>query len=202
MQNQFGTNFHGILNIIQLSLPYFRIRQSGRYLIFSSTSGALGVPGLASYCATKYATEAIVESMLYEVDAYDIKATLVAPGPLRDDAQDASDPTWQTISRKLAVPLDSSTQAYRHFLIKPPSAPYDDVDAPAQHASKTARWLSGNQPTSAQKSAEVLWQLGHCKYPPLRLLLGSYAVESIRDRLRCITEEVSRCTVTRTKMDC
>ena len=36
----------GTLNIIQLSLPYFRGRGAGRYLIFSSTSGALGVPGL------------------------------------------------------------------------------------------------------------------------------------------------------------
>jgi hypothetical protein len=36
----------GTLNIIQLSLPYFRGRGAGRYLIFSSTSGALGIPGL------------------------------------------------------------------------------------------------------------------------------------------------------------
>ena len=32
--------------------------------------------------------------------------------------------------------------------------------------------------------------LGHCEFPPLRLLLGSYAVESIRDRLRSIIEEI------------
>ena len=45
-RNQLETNFMGTLNIIQLSLPYFRGRGAGRYLIFSSTSGALGVPGL------------------------------------------------------------------------------------------------------------------------------------------------------------
>ena len=82
---QFETNFFGTLNIIQLSLPYFRERNAGRYLIFSSTSGALGVPGLGPYCATKYAVEGLVESMLYEVDAFAIKATLVAPGHLRID---------------------------------------------------------------------------------------------------------------------
>lgn len=42
----------------------------------------------------------------------------------------------------------------------------------------------------AVKCAELVWQLGHCSYPPLRLLLGSYAIESIRDRLRSITEEL------------
>ncbi|KAI7649173.1 NAD(P)-binding protein, partial [Hortaea werneckii] len=89
LRSQFETNFLGTLNIIQLSLPYFRQKSSsspgyddestpstsggtgggggggssgGRYLIFSSTSGALGVPGLGPYCATKYATEGLIES--------------------------------------------------------------------------------------------------------------------------------------------
>lgn len=32
--------------------------------------------------------------------------------------------------------------------------------------------------------------LGHCRFPPLRLLLGGFAVESVRDRLRCVIEEI------------
>ena len=35
IRNQFETNFIGTLNIIQLSLPYFRDRRAGRYIIFS-----------------------------------------------------------------------------------------------------------------------------------------------------------------------
>jgi ABC-type Zn2+ transport system substrate-binding protein/surface adhesin len=50
--------------------------------------------------------------------------------------------------------------------------------------------LGDEQPTSAVKAAELVWQLGHCSFPPLRLLLGSYAVESVRDRLRTIIEEI------------
>ena len=52
------------------------------------------------------------------------------------------------------------------------------------------QWLSDRQPSSAVKSAELVWQLGHCRFPPLRLLLGSFAVESVRDRLRSIIEEI------------
>ncbi len=52
------------------------------------------------------------------------------------------------------------------------------------------QWLGDKQPTSAVKAAELVWQLGHCSFPPLRLLLGSFAVESVRDRLRCVTEEI------------
>ncbi|ROW17461.1 hypothetical protein VPNG_00636 [Cytospora leucostoma] len=175
IRNQFETNFMGTLYIIQAILPYFRQQQSGRYLVFSSTSGALGVPGLGPYCATKYAVEGLIEAMLYEVDAFNIKATLIEPGLVR---RDESDPG--------ANPLPT----WGHFLIKPASEPYSHDSSPALHAKRMVTWLGDRQPTSAVKCAELVWQLGHCAYPPLRLLLGSYAIESIRDRLRSVTEEL------------
>ena len=175
IRNQFETNFWGTLNIIQLSLPYFRKRESGRYLIFSSTSGALGVPGLGPFCATKYAVEGLIESMLYEIDHFSIRATLVEPGHVRRDDTNTH-----------ASPLPT----FGHFFIKPASEPYASSTAPAGHAKRMIQWLGDRQPTSAVKAAELVWQLGHCSYPPLRLLLGRFAVESVRDRLRCVTEEI------------
>jgi NAD(P)-dependent dehydrogenase (short-subunit alcohol dehydrogenase family) len=175
LRNQFETNFMGTLHIVQASLPYFRENGGGRYLIFSSTSGALGVPGLGPYCATKYAVEGLIEAMLYEVDSFNIKATLVEPGLVRRDEPDTGDsplPTWG------------------HFLIKPASEAYSHATSPALHAKRMVQWLGDRQPTSAVKCAELVWQLAHCSYPPLRLLLGSYAIESIRDRLRSVTEEL------------
>lgn len=185
IRNQFETNFMGTLNIVQCSLPYFRERRAGRFMIFSSTSGALGVPGLAPYCASKYAVEGLIESMLYEIDSFNIKVTLVEPGHIRRDDSD-SVPGIPVSGNNLSSPLP----AFGHFLIKPASAPYSGPAAPAAHAKRVLQWLGDKQPTSAVRAAELLWQLGHCSYPPLRLLLGSYAVESIRDRLKCITEEI------------
>lgn len=184
LRNQFNTNFLGTLHIIQLSLPYFRAQNYGRYLIFSSTSGSLGVPGLGPYCATKYAVEGLIESMLYEIDIFNIKATLVEPGHVRLDEPDDHYP-----STPGAGP--PKPKRYGHFSIKAnPSEPYAALTSPAQHARRMVQWLNDRQPVSAVKSAELMWQLGHCNYPPLRLILGSYAVESIRDRLKSITEEV------------
>jgi NAD(P)-dependent dehydrogenase (short-subunit alcohol dehydrogenase family) len=179
IRGQFETNFMGTLNIIQLSLPHFRERGHGRYLMMSSTSGALGVPGLGPYCATKYAVEGLIESMLYEVDQFGIKATLVEPSHLRlDDHQE------------LAVGEEPKLPIFGHFKVKAASPPYQGKDSPAAHAKRMLVWMGEKQPTSAVKSAELIWQLGHCSYPPLRLLLGTYAVESIRDRLKCVTEEI------------
>lgn len=196
LRSQFETNFLGTLNIIQLSLPYFREQaakrkegeNAGRYLIFSSTSGALGVPGLGPYCATKYATEGLIESMLYEIDAFGINATLVEPGHMRLDEPTGLDD--KAVDGSVKESNNVKLKTYGHFFVKKPSAPYDTPTAPAGHARRVVQWLADRQPTSAVKSAELVWQLGHCKYPPLRLLLGSFAVESVRDRLRSIIEEI------------
>lgn len=114
--------------------------------------------------------------MLYEVDAFGIKATLVEPGHMRLDEPDSH---------------EMGLRRYAAFKVKGTSEAYADVHAPAQHAQRMVRWLVDRQPVSTVRSAELAWQLAHCRYPPLRLLLGNYAVESIRDRLRCIIEEVS-----------
>lgn len=190
IRNQFETNFMGTLNIIQSSLPYFRGRDDGRYLIFSSTSGALGVPGLGPYCATKYAVEGLVESMLYEVDQFNIKLTLVIAGHMRRD--DRVQPTSPGLVRHESAKgaHTASGKKYQHFRVLRPSPHYSSPDSPASHAQRMLQWIGDNQPTSAVKAAELCWQLGHCSYPPLRLLLGTFAVESIRDRLKSIIEEI------------
>ncbi|PGH04722.1 hypothetical protein AJ79_07001 [Helicocarpus griseus UAMH5409] len=188
IRNQFETNFTGTMNILEMSLPYFRRRRAGRYLIFSSTSGALGVPGLGPYCATKYAVEGLIESMLYEIDAFNIKGTLVEPGHMRRDDFDSPESPPGSIAPDLSH--SSPLPLFGHFLIKPASEPYRSHTAPAAHARRIIQWMGDKQPISAVKAAELVWQLAHCSYPPLRLLLGSYAVESIRDRLKCITEEI------------
>ncbi|KAF2637800.1 short chain dehydrogenase/reductase family protein-like protein [Massarina eburnea CBS 473.64] len=195
LRNQFNTNFLGTLHILQLSLPYFRAQNYGRYLILSSTAGALGVPGLGPYCATKYAVEGLIESMLYEIDVFNIKATLVEPGHVRLDEPDEQAVTGNPVSGNANAGGAGSgppkPKRYGHFFVKPtPSEPYSTPTSPAGHAKRMIQWLNDRQPVSAVKSAELVWQLGHCSYPPLRLLLGSYAVESIRDRLRSIIEEI------------
>jgi hypothetical protein len=122
--------------------------------------------------------------MLYEVDAFHIKATLVEPGHMRIDEATGLDDVG------VSTEHTGELRKYGHFLIKAPSAPYDSPTAPAGHARRLVQWMTDCQPVSAVKSAELTWQLGHCRYPPLRLLLGSVAVESVRDRLRSVIEEI------------
>ena len=43
---QFETNVTGLVNIVQSTLPYFRERGGGRYIVFSSLHGLISAPGL------------------------------------------------------------------------------------------------------------------------------------------------------------
>ena len=145
---------------------------------------------MGPYCATKYAVEGLIESMLYEVDCYNIKATLVEPGHVRRDEPEPPMGGEVRSPGDEAIQLAPLAMRFQAFNVMAPSARYAGPNAAAGHAKRMLQWLNDRQPTSAVKSAELVWQLGHCSYPPLRLLLGSFAVESIRDRLKSITEEI------------
>lgn len=116
----------------------------------------------------------------------DAVAQLEAP-PSRSSSQSSSARrTGSSKSKNLSAPT-----RFGHFYLQPHvSEAYDSLTSPAAHAKRAFIWFDKRQPTSAIRSAELVWQLGHCSYPPLRLLLGHYAVESVRDRLRCVIEEI------------
>jgi len=176
LRNQMETNFMGVFNIMHVTVPYFRKRKEGRYIMFSSTSGFLGFPGLGGYCASKWAVEGFVESLMYELEPFNVKVSLVIAGLAKRD-----EPTQDVYG-----PIPN----WGHFLIATPSSAYASVTSPAQHARRMVQWIRDKQITSGIKVAEMVWELAHCQSPPLRLLLGQHAVESMRDRLRFTLEEI------------
>lgn len=76
----FDTNYFGMLRVIQAALPLLRKQGSGHILGVSSGLGITAIPLLGFYCATKWAVEALHESLAQEVKAFGIKVTLVEPG--------------------------------------------------------------------------------------------------------------------------
>lgn len=138
----------GTVNILQLTLPYFRTRRSGNYLLFSSTAGSVGIPGLGPYCATKWAIEGLAESLMYEVEPLGVKVSIVVPGLSRRDEPDEN--------------LNGPAPMWGHFLLKPPADAYRATTSPAQHATRMIDWLKHREPTSAVRCAEIVWEV--CVY--------------------------------------
>ena len=76
----FDTNYFGTLRVIQAALPLLRQQGSGHIVGVSSTVALVGIPLIGFYCATKWAFEALHESLAQEVKPFGLKVTLIEPG--------------------------------------------------------------------------------------------------------------------------
>ena len=82
---EFDTNYFGTLRVIQAALPLLRRQGSGHILGVSSTLGHVAMPLIGQYCASKWAFEAIHESLAQEVKPFGINVTLIEPGAYATD---------------------------------------------------------------------------------------------------------------------
>jgi NADP-dependent 3-hydroxy acid dehydrogenase YdfG len=76
----FSLNVGGALRVTQAVLPAMRARHAGRVVLVSSLLGRIAVPMRAGYASSKWAIEALGETLALEAASYDIKVTLVEPG--------------------------------------------------------------------------------------------------------------------------
>jgi NAD(P)-dependent dehydrogenase (short-subunit alcohol dehydrogenase family) len=74
------TNYFGALRCIQALVPQMRERQSGCIINVSSVAGRLTSPPLISYCASKWALEALTEGLACEMKTFNVRVALVEPG--------------------------------------------------------------------------------------------------------------------------
>ena len=77
---QFDTNFLGTLRVIQAALPLLRQQGNGHIVGVSSTLGHVSMPLIGLYCATKWAFEALHESLAQEVKGFGVKVSIIEPG--------------------------------------------------------------------------------------------------------------------------
>jgi NAD(P)-dependent dehydrogenase (short-subunit alcohol dehydrogenase family) len=80
IRRQFETNLFGVIRMCQLVLPAMREQGWGRIVNIGSMGGRLTFPGGGIYHSTKYALEAISESLRFEVRGFGVEVVLVEPG--------------------------------------------------------------------------------------------------------------------------
>jgi NAD(P)-dependent dehydrogenase (short-subunit alcohol dehydrogenase family) len=74
------TNYFGAIRCIQALIPLMRQRRSGCIINVSSVAGRLCCPPLTSYCASKWALEALSEGLAAELKAFNVRVALIEPG--------------------------------------------------------------------------------------------------------------------------
>lgn len=109
MHAQFETNVFGVHRVIRATVPRLRDSGRGKVINVSSVAGRISTPFLGVYSASKFAVEALSDSLRVELRPFGIKVVVIEPGPIKTEfestARDASD-------RFLDEATDSAYAAY------------------------------------------------------------------------------------------
>ncbi|WP_406120615.1 SDR family oxidoreductase [Streptomyces sp. NBC_00989] len=80
VERLFQVNTLGALRVAQAVLPAMRERKAGRLVFVSSIQGRMVLPMIGPYGASKWALEALAETLTIETGHFGIKVSIVQPG--------------------------------------------------------------------------------------------------------------------------
>jgi len=148
---QIETNLFGVINVTKAAIPVMREQRAGRIIQVSSIGGRIGPVGRAPYAAAKWGVEGFSEVLAKELAPLGIKVTIVEPGGFRTDFAGAS------------TTIRAGRPEYEETVGK---------------VARFQRDYDGKQPGDPARAAAVLVHLASLDAPPLRLLLGSDAMNA------------------------
>lgn len=163
VRQMFEINVWGLTAMSRAVLPVMRKQRSGTIVNISSVGGITTFPSLSFYHATKFAVEALSESLSQEVEPLGIKVLIVEPGPFRTDwAGRSADEAPQTIA---------------------------DYAETAHLRARSSRDNSGKQPGDPVRAVKAIVKAVEAKQPPLRLLLGNPAFENAHKKIKLLQRD-------------
>ncbi len=151
VRNLYETNILGPLAVIKAALPLLRKQGGGHIIGTSSSLGHVTMPVIGYYCSSKWAFEAIHESLAEEVKPFGIKVTMIEPGAYATEF--GSQESLQ-FAAGLDVYTDMKTQLFDRL-----------------------RTMERGDP---EATPEAIFAIVDAKQPPLRFFLGSHNLPWIR----------------------
>ena len=110
IESQMQTNYFGMINCTKYFLPYFLKQNLGHIVNVASVGGSFGVPGIASYCATKFAMLGFSEGLHHELHGTNVGVTVVSPIMVRTALFDH--PSFKNFTKRATgISLSSETVA-------------------------------------------------------------------------------------------
>ena len=153
-----ATNLVGPIQLIRTALPHLRAQGGGRVIQISSYGGQVAFAGNSLYHATKWGIEGFVESVSQEVASFGIGMTIVEPGGARTEFRYGSAQVAEL------MPIYDATPAHSFLRMLDPK--------------------NGLAPGDPARMAARIIECVDVDPAPLRLVLGSQALESTLATLR------------------
>jgi NAD(P)-dependent dehydrogenase (short-subunit alcohol dehydrogenase family) len=163
-RTQFEVNVFGPLALIQAVLPAMRKRRAGVIVNVTSVSGLATWQGTGVYCASKFALEAVGETLADEVAGLGIRVINVEPGGMRTDYAGRS---LTRAARKIA-----------------------DYDATAHQSERILAGHTGQEKGDPAKMARHILAAADMPVPPRHLLLGADAMHYATRHMAALLEEL------------
>jgi len=109
IESQMETNYFGMVYCIKNFLPSMLGKKSGHIVNVASVAASFGLPGIASYCASKFAMLGFSEGLKHELHGTGVKVTVVSPIMVRTDFFDH--PSFEKMPKYSLTSLSSKTVA-------------------------------------------------------------------------------------------
>jgi NAD(P)-dependent dehydrogenase (short-subunit alcohol dehydrogenase family) len=163
--SQIDTNFWGTVHVCRAAIPVMRAQRAGHIMNITSIGGRRGRQGLSGYQAAKFAVEGFSEVLFHELKAINVKMTIVEPGGFRTD--------WGGPSMGFAKSI----------------ADYDPVIQPFREFMQQ---YTGSEPGDPVKATNVLFEVSRMDEPPMRLVLGKFAKQYVKEGYEQSLAELER----------
>ena len=109
IESQMETNYFGMVYCTKNFLPLMLKKKSGYIVNVASVAASFGLPGIASYCASKFAMLGFSEGLKHELAGTGVGITVVSPIMVKTDF--FNHPSFEKMPKYSPTSLDSKTVA-------------------------------------------------------------------------------------------
>jgi len=109
IESQMATNYFGMIYCVKNFLPSMITKKSGHIVNVASVAASFGLPGIASYCASKFAMLGFSEGLKHELKGTGVGITVVSPIMVRTNFFDH--PSFEKMPKYSPTSLSPETVA-------------------------------------------------------------------------------------------
>ena len=140
IESQMETNYFGMIYCTKNFLPLMLKKKSGHIVNVASVAASFGLPGIASYCASKFAMLGFSEGLKHELKDTGIGITVVSPIMVRTNFFDH--PSFEKMPKYSPTSLSSKTVA--NTILKASNSPRLEIIVPS--VVRSAVWMKNTFP--------------------------------------------------------
>lgn len=127
IESQMQTNYFGMVYCTKNFLPKMLEQKSGHIVNVASVAASIGLPGIASYCASKFAMLGFSEGLKHELSGTGVGITVVSPIMVRTDFFDH--PSFEKMPKYSPTSLSAKTVA--RSILKAANSPRLEIIVPS-----------------------------------------------------------------------